>query len=87
MANKGTTNKTYEIKVQSGHVKKAEPQQPGKTINNTTLNMQKEQVGTANPNPHQGKDIDMQLEVVTHEHGGSLLRLCTSQECLEENQL
>jgi hypothetical protein len=86
MANRGTINKTYERKMQSSHTKGAEPQQPGTTSNNTTTNMQREQVHAASLTPRQDEDIDMQLEAITPEHGGSL-QLSTSQECPAVNQL
>ena len=71
MANRGMIGKTYEIKVQGGHIKEAEPEQPEATSNNTTSNMQNEQVGTASQTPHQNEDIDKQLEATTPKHGGN----------------
>lgn len=49
--------------------------------------MQKEQIDTAGRTSHQGEVINMQLEAVTPEHGGSSLQLSTSQECPLGNQL
>ena len=36
--------------------------------------MQKEQVSTTNPTPHQDEDTDMQLKAVTPEHTWTLLK-------------
>lgn len=77
MTNKGTINKTYERKMQSGHAKESKPRQSGATNNN-----KKEQVGTTNLAPHQDENIDIQLEAVTLEHCGSSLQLSTSQKYL-----